>query len=144
MCDVSTKIIWKKIGNLSPVLKDYWDRILKQFGIPAEVESSEKLDRILQDEDLMKNVKYVFIDEAHRFRNESTESFQKLHRICYNKKVILVTATPQNNYSSDIANQFFLFQPKNNSTIIPDNKNIEDFFNKLDGKLKKTEKGTPG
>ena len=39
------------------------------------------------------------------FRNQKTESFEKLHTICYNKKVILVSATPQNNYSSDIANQ---------------------------------------
>ncbi|HZJ76783.1 MAG TPA: phospholipase D-like domain-containing protein, partial [Oscillospiraceae bacterium] len=132
----------RKLVICPPVLKDYWERILEQFEVPATVESLGKLDSILENEDLMKNVKYVFIDEAHRFRNESTESFQKLHGICYNKKVILVTATPQNNYSGDIANQIFLFQPKNNSTIIPDNKNIEDFFNKLDSKLKKIEKGT--
>lgn len=132
----------RKLVICPPVLKDYWERILRQFEVSAAVESLGKLDSILEDEDLMKNIRYVFVDEAHRFRNQKTESFQKLHQICYNRKVILVTATPQNNFSSDIANQIFLFQPKNNSTIIPNNKNIEAFFNKLDSKLKKLERGT--
>jgi len=125
-----------------PVLKDYWRRTLTQFDVAAEVESLGKLDQILTDEDLMKRTKYVFVDEAHRFRNSKTESYEKLHQICYNKKVILISATPQNNYSTDIANQIFLFQPKNNSAIIPDYKNIELFFNKLHSKLKKFDKGT--
>lgn len=132
----------RKLVICPPVLKEYWERILQQFEVSAKVESLGKLDSILEDEDLMKNTKYVFIDEAHRFRNEKTESFQKLHQICYNKKVILVTATPQNNYSSDIANQIYLFQPKNNSTIIPNNKNLEGLFNRLDGRLKRLDKGT--
>lgn len=132
----------RKLMICPPVLKEYWERTLQQFEVSAKVESLGKLDSILEDEDLMENVKYVFIDEAHRFRNQKTESFKKLHEICYNKKVILITATPQNNYSSDIANQIYLFQPKNNSTIIPNNKNIEAFFNRLDSKLKKLDKGT--
>lgn len=132
----------RKLVICPPVLKNYWERTLQQFEVSAKVESLGKLDSILEDEDLMKNVKYVFIDEAHRFRNEKTESFEKLHQICYNKKVILVTATPQNNYSSDIANQIYLFQPKNNSSIIPNNKNLEAFFNRLDKKLRKLDKGT--
>jgi len=132
----------KKLVICPPVLKDYWERTLQQFEVAAKVESLGKLDSILEDNELMKNTKYVFIDEAHRFRNQKTDSFQKLHEICYNKKVILVTATPQNNYSSDIANQIYLFQPKNNSTIIPNNKNLEAFFNKLAAKLKNFEKGS--
>jgi len=132
----------KKLVICPPVLKDYWERTLQQFEVAAKVESLGKLDSILEDTELMKNTKYVFIDEAHRFRNQKTDSFNKLHQICYNKKVILITATPQNNYSSDIANQIYLFQPKNNSTIIPNNKSLEAFFNKLDAKLKKLEKGT--
>ncbi len=131
----------RKLVICPPVLKDYWERTLQQFDVQAKVESLGKLDSILDDKDLMNNVKYVFIDEAHRFRNEKTESFEKLHSICYNKKVILVTATPQNNYSSDISNQMYLFQSKNNSTI-PNTKNLEGFFKTLDGNLKKLEKGT--
>ena len=131
-----------KLVICPPVLKDYWERTLILFDVPAKVESLGKLDQILADEELLKKTQYVFVDEAHRFRNHKTESYEKLHQICYNKKVILISATPQNNYSSDIANQIFLFQPKNNCTIIPNNKNIELFFNRLQAKLNKLEKGT--
>lgn len=34
----------------------------------------------------------------------------------------------------------YLFQPRNNSTIISNNKNIEGFFNSMDSKLKNTRK----
>lgn len=139
---LAQKLKGRKLVICPPVLKDYWERTLQQFDVQAKVESLGKLDSILEDKDLMQNIKYVFIDEAHRFRNEKTEGFRKLHEICYNKKIILVTATPQNNFSSDIANQIYLFQPRNNSTIIPNYKNIERFFRQLDGKLKKLEKGT--
>ncbi|MCD2347402.1 helicase-related protein [Clostridium guangxiense] len=132
----------RKLVICPPVLKDYWEKTLHQFEVSAEVESLGKLDDIINDNDIMKNTRYVFIDEAHRFRNGKTESFQKLHEICYNKKVVLITATPQNNFSTDIANQIYLFQPKNNSTIIPNDKNLEAFFNKLDSQLKKLERGT--
>jgi len=132
----------RKLVICPPVLKDYWSKSLEQFEVSAKVESLGKLDSLLDDEELMKNTKYVFIDEAHRFRNQNTEGYQKLHQICYGKKVILVTATPQNNYSSDIASQLYLFQPRNNSTIIPNNKNLESFFNTLDNRLKKFEKAS--
>lgn len=125
-----------------PVLKDYWKRTMFLFDVSAEVESLGKLDAILEDKELLNKIKYVFVDEAHRFRNDKTESYQKLHQICYNKKVILISATPQNNYSKDIANQIYLFQPKNNSSIIPNDKNIERFFNKLHSRLTKEERGS--
>ncbi|BEH91714.1 ATP-dependent helicase [Turicibacter faecis] len=130
----------RKLIICPPVLKDYWERTLQQFDVSAKVESLGKLDSLLSDKDLMENLKYVFVDESHRFRNQRTESFRKLHEICFNKKVILVTATPLNNYSSDIANQIYLFQSKNNSFIIPNNRNLESFFRRLDNNLKSLDK----
>lgn len=138
---LAKKLNGRKLVICPPVLKEYWNRTLQQFDVQATVESLGKLDSLLEDKDLMDNVKYIFIDEAHRFRNEKTASFEKLHTICYNKKVILVTATPQNNYSTDISNQMYLFQSKNNSTI-PNTKNLEGFFKGLEAKLKKLDKGT--
>lgn len=38
---------------------------------------------------------FLFIDEAHRFRNEVTQEYGKLHQICFGKKVIPVSATPR-------------------------------------------------
>lgn len=123
-----------------PVLVDYWRSVMEEFGVIAEVESLGKLDNIISDGAI--KYEYVFIDEAHRFRNQNTERFKKLHEICFNKKVILITATPINNYSSDIENQIYLFQSKQNSTIIPGYKNIGLFFKQLDKELKKYDKGT--
>lgn len=131
----------RKLIICPPILKDYWGKTLQQFEVSATIESLGKLDSILENKDLIDNVQYIFIDEAHRFRNQNTDSFQKLHEICYKKKVILITATPQNNYSSDIANQLYLFQPKNNSSI-PGIKNLEQYFNLLERKLKSVEKGS--
>ncbi|MET4654633.1 superfamily II DNA/RNA helicase [Exiguobacterium sp. PvP048] len=130
----------KKLFICPPVLKEYWEKVLLEFNVAAKVESLGKLDQILESG--IEKYEFVFIDEAHRFRNENTENFRKLHEICYNKKVILISATPQNNYSTDIGNQIYLFQPKHKSTIIPGNKNLEKFFLTLEGRLKKNKKGS--
>ena len=131
----------KKLFICPPVLKEYWESVLHDFDVAAKVESLGKLDKLIEAG--IDDYKYVFIDEAHRFRNADTESFKLLHEICYDKKVVLISATPINNYSSDIENQIYLFQPKHNSTIIPYTKNIEGFFRSLRGKLAKKQKGSP-
>ena len=131
----------KKLFICPPVLVSYWENVLRDFDVAAKVESLGKLEKLLESG--VDEYKYVFIDEAHRFRNDDTESFKLLHEICYDKKVVLISATPINNYSSDIENQIYLFQPKHNSTIIPYTKNLEGFFRGLRGKLSKKEKGSP-
>lgn len=130
----------RKLIICPPVLVDYWKDVLLEFDVAAEVESLGKLDKILEKGDVDK-YRYIFIDEAHRFRNDKTESFSQLHKICFGKKVVLISATPINNYSSDIENQITLFQPKHNSTIVGV-KNIEQFFRDLRAKENKYTKGT--
>jgi len=39
------------------------------------------------------DLEVVIVDEAHRFRNEDTESYELLSAICRNRIVILLTAT---------------------------------------------------
>lgn len=129
----------KKLIICPPVLVDYWKEVLLEFDVAAEVESLGKLEKIL-DKGVDK-FKYIFIDEAHRFRNQGTESFSNLHKICYSKKVVLISATPINNYSSDIENQLYLFQPKHDSTIIG-LRDLEAFFKELHRKENKYSKGT--
>lgn len=129
----------RKLVICPPVLVDYWKDVLLEFDVAAEVESLGKLESILEKG--VDRYKYVFIDEAHRFRNQGTEGFSNLHKICYGKKIVLISATPINNYSSDIENQIYLFQSKHNSNIIGV-KNIENFFRELRSKEKKFTKGT--
>lgn len=137
---LAKKLKGKKLVICPPVLVDYWKDVLLEFDVSATVESLGKLDKLIEKG--TDDYKYVFIDEAHRFRNSKTENFTLLHDICYNKKVVLISATPINNYSSDIENQLYLFQPKHNSTIIAGVKNLEGFFAKLNGKLKKLKRGS--
>ena len=96
-----------------PVLLDKdnagsWPSVFSDFNLPADFESLGKLDRLIKQG----TEKYtnVIIDEAHRFRTETTLTYDKLARICRNKRVILVTATPLNNTPKDILSQIKLFQ----------------------------------
>ena len=131
----------KKLVICPPVLIKNWNSVLWDFDVSAKVESVGKLDSILKLN--INSYDYVFIDEAHRFRNDGTDSYTKLHEICNGKKVILISATPQNNRLSDIENQIGLFQNKYNSNIIPNRKDLEGFFSIQKQKLKKYELGTP-
>ncbi|MCP4702316.1 MAG: hypothetical protein GY862_36470 [Gammaproteobacteria bacterium] len=65
-----------------------------------------------------------------------------LHRICWGKKVILISATPYNNTISDIFSQIKLFQAAKKSWI-PNLPNLEKFFKQCEKHLKEHEKGTP-
>ncbi|MDD5673367.1 MAG: SNF2-related protein [Chitinivibrionales bacterium] len=124
-----------------PVLADYWRESLFDFGIRSvEVESLGKLSNILKKG--TDKFDYIVIDEAHRFRNEATQSYAELLDICRGKKVILVTATPLNNKIDDIFSQLKLFQlPKQSS--IPGVPNLEDFFSGLNRRLSQYAKDDP-
>jgi superfamily II DNA or RNA helicase len=117
-----------------PVLKDYWEESLRDFGVRSfEVQSRGKLSHVLRKD--ISKYKYIVVDEAHRFRNENTQEYADMLEICRGKKVILVTATPLNNTIEDIFTQLKLFQIPKASTIpgIPD---LEKFFSKLKKTLK--------
>lgn len=116
-----------------PVLVTYWEETFEDFNLPKKVESLGKLDYLLK-EDLSK-YSNIFIDEAHRFRNESNQTYAKLKQICWGKKVILVSATPQNNTPLDLLSLIKLFQKGRNSTI-PAIKDIDSYFHKLQDKVK--------
>lgn len=109
-----------------------WPNVFDDFRIHAHFESVGKLDD-LKNTDTNK-YKNVVIDEAHRFRNESTVTYENLAQICRGKRVILVTATPYNNSPKDILSQIKLFQKGKKSTIpnIPD---LEGYFNSLEKNL---------
>lgn len=114
--------------------KGSWPNVFSDFQVrQTDFESIGRLDDLLS-RDVSKYTN-IFIDESHRFRTETTQSYEALAQICRGKRVILVSATPLNNSPRDILSQIKLFQNGKSSTI-PNIRNLESFFGTLDGKLK--------
>jgi superfamily II DNA/RNA helicase/HKD family nuclease len=117
-----------------------WQNVFSDFNIHADFVSTGKLDEALE---LIRKREYknIVIDEAHRFRNETTISYEKLSEICRGKRVILVSATPYNNSPKDVLAQLKLFQNARKSTIpgVPD---LEEFFLSLDRRLKSLDRSS--
>lgn len=110
-----------------------WPNVFSDFRVPADFESLGKLDHLLnRDTEKYAN---IIIDEAHRFRTETTITYEKLAEICRGKRVILVTATPYNNTPKDILSLLKLFQKARKSTI-PNLPDLDTFFSRLENKLK--------
>ena len=96
-----------------------WYEYLHKFKLYNwDIESTGKITQLaekLAEHDLGYEV--VIIDEAHKFRNENTPTYEALSTICRNKKVILLSATPFNNKPSDIFALLKLFIVPGNSPI---------------------------
>ena len=114
-----------------------WPNVFSDFRVPADFESIGKLDYLVEQG--TEKYKNIFIDEAHRFRTEMNITYEMLAQICRGKRVILVTATPLNNFPKDILSQVKLFQKGKKSTI-PNLSNLEGFFNRLDNRLKELDR----
>jgi superfamily II DNA/RNA helicase len=111
-----------------------WPNVFRDFRVPqARFQSGGKLDELLRQG--VDNYDNVFIDESHRFRTETTQTYERLAQICRGKRVILVSATPLNNWPQDILSQVKLFQNGKASTI-PNVRDLEAFFARLVKKLK--------
>src|SRR5437016_803656 len=111
-----------------------WPNVFSDFHVPhTDFESVGKLEALLE-RDIGKYTN-VFIDESHRFRTETNQTYEMLAQICRGKRVILVSATPLNNTPRDMLSQIKLFQNGKNSTI-PNVRNLELFFTRLEKNLK--------
>lgn len=104
-----------------PHLKEQWEDYQAEFRLPgARVFSSGGLEEVYlkykdNDQPLL-----IIVDEAHRYRNEDTDDYRRLHHICTShpeNKVILLTATPFNNDPKDVFALVKLFQLPGQSTI---------------------------
>jgi len=111
-----------------------WPNVFGEFQVAqAKYKSGGKLDELIRQG--VDNYENVFIDESHRFRTETNQTYERLAQICRGKRVILVSATPLNNHPFDILSQLKLFQNGKASTI-PNVRDLEAFFGRLAKKLK--------
>ena len=108
---------------IPPAVRTQWEDTFSEFDINyCDVVSLASLATV-------KSNKYelVVVDESHKFKNSESKRFKELYQICLNKKVILLSATPQNNTPRDLYNQISLFQNVKNSTL-PKCRNLQTFF----------------
>ncbi|MCL4511233.1 MAG: phospholipase D-like domain-containing protein [Bacteroidetes bacterium] len=111
-----------------------WRNVFSDFQVrQTDFESIGNLAALLKRD--VSKYENVFIDESHRVRTETTQTYEMLAQICRGKRVILVSATPMNNSPRDILSQVKLFQNGKNSTI-PNLRNLEGFFSRLERNLK--------
>ena len=112
-----------------PHIGPQWEDYKVEFGLrAAKVYSSGKINEVYEKFRESPSPLLIIIDEAHRFRNEETEDYKKLHQVTrsnINNKVVLLTATPFNNAPKDIFALIKLFQIPGHSTIRSvDNDNV--------------------
>lgn len=107
--------------------KSGWRKFLNDFNLYGwHVYSLGDLENVLNIIKNNKEIEVIILDEAHRFRNENTRSYELIKNICRNKIVILLTATPFNNKPQDIFSllKLFLTPKKNLLTLNEDLDNL--------------------
>jgi ERCC4-related helicase/HKD family nuclease len=122
----------------TPPLEKAWKKVIYDFDVPGvEFITNGSLHKVLNPDDY----DLIVVDEAHKFRSDESEMFNKLQKLCKTprrrpgldgsteKKVVLITATPLNNRPEDIRNQIYLFQDSKQSTL--EIGNIQHFFRPL-------------
>lgn len=98
-----------------------------------ETEENPGLDEF-DDSFKQDNFGLVIVDESHRFRNNDTIMYQKLDDVIgvCGAKVLLLSATPQNNAPYDLYHQINLFQREARNSTLETlgeyGKNLEGFF----------------
>ena len=113
-----------------------WKKYLEDFELYGwEVFSLGKLEEAKKFSDTHR-IEVVIVDEAHRFRNQKTESYYHLSEICRGKTVILLTATPFNNKPADIFALLKLFTIPKKSTLTLDG-DLVSKFDKYDNEFRK-------
>lgn len=125
-----------------PHLEEQWKEYKIKFGLRGEVYTSGKIEKAINDYSRKEGRKLIIVDEAHRYRNTDTLSYNYLWLLCQGNYVLLLTATPFNNTPEDIESLIKLFQSPSKSTLKHiDNLSLE--FKKLIkqySELKKTSK----
>ncbi len=131
-----------------PALKYNWEHTFKEFGFKTtqvQFITNGSLNKVLDQKDKYwpkEEYDLILVDEAHGFRNDTSEKYRHLQTICKtkrvngeHKKVMLISATPLNNRPEDLYHLLLLFQDKRNSTIqINGSGSLQAFF---DPKIKR-------
>lgn len=99
-----------------------------KLNFPKSKDGGTKEDYTLLDREDLEHYELVLFDESHAFRNPETQKYKMVAPFLQNKKVVLITATPQNKSIYDIYHQIKLFNPsdKISAPIYPSS--LKQFF----------------
>lgn len=126
-----------------PAIEKNWKSTFKEFRIDEKCHfiANGSLNKIVEgDHNYLDKERYdlILVDEAHKFRNHRSHQFENLQIICksgrenigavdgYEKKIVLISATPLNNKPEDIYYLISLFQDIRNCNL--GESNLQRFF----------------
>ena len=108
---------YKTIIIAPPHLENQWKDYMSEFDFKGFVYSTGKIEEALQRHENDEGKLLIILDEAHKHRNEDTDNYKLLHRLCAGQYVMALSATPFNNDPKDIYALIKLFSTPGQSTI---------------------------
>ncbi len=124
-------------------LKKMWEDYRDEYHLRCKILSSSELkldeneENPFTDSPEYAGYGVVVIDESHNFRNPDTIRYQTLEPFLQGKKVILLTATPQNNSVWDIYYQIKLFHQSDITDLNISPNNLREYFKKHESNTEK-------
>lgn len=125
-----------------------WEKHTSDFKIPAKITTHDSVKK-LEDKE---SFELIIIDESHNFRSTTASRYAELQTLCKipytspsgqtlptRKRVILLSATPQNNSPKDLETQIYLFRDKRDTAIV-ENQSLERFFKTINDDYDKLNK----
>jgi superfamily II DNA or RNA helicase len=107
----------KTIIIAPPHLEGQWKDYMSDFDFKGFVYSTGKIRDALERHGEESGKLLIILDEAHKHRNEDTENYIMLHRLCAGNRVMSLSATPFNNDPKDIYALIKLFSTPGQSTL---------------------------
>lgn len=100
-----------------PHLESQWKDYVSDFDFKGQVYSTGKVTEALERHGCDGGKLLIILDEAHKHRNEDTENYITLHKLCAGNRVMCLSATPFNNDPRDIYALIKLFSTPGQSTL---------------------------
>ena len=123
-----------------PSLQKMWEDYKDEFHLRCKILPYSELlfgengeHYTLNDDPEYDGYGVVVIDESHNFRNPDAQRYKILAPYLQGKKVILLTATPQNNSVWDIYHQIKLFHQSDVTTLNIAPNNLKTYFKQNEG-----------
>jgi len=107
----------KTIVICPPHLEDQWIDYRNEFNFNCFTYTTGKIEEALERHGDDSEKLLIILDEAHKHRNEETDNYQLLHKLCSGNNVVALSATPFNNDPKDIYAIIKLFSTPGKSTL---------------------------